>query len=139
MEQNENVVNINEALHVTSISDLQKYSEGKLVRLSDFAEGQPFIVRMKRPSLMGLAKAGKIPNTLLNAASGMFSGGVNSLNKEEDMLGELYDVCRIVAKHSLIEPTIEQLDEAGVELTDMHLLEIFQYAQRGVDALESFR
>lgn len=139
MVENESVTNIDEALQITSISDLQEYSKGRVVKLSDFAEGQPFVVRMKRPSLMGLAKAGKIPNALLNAASGMFSGGVNSLNKEEDMLGELYEVCRIVAKHSLIEPTLDQLDEAGVELTDKHLLEIFQYAQLGVDALENFR
>lgn len=39
-------------LKVTSLAELVEYSKGVIVELPEFAEGQPFVVRMTRPSMM---------------------------------------------------------------------------------------
>lgn len=125
---------------VTSIYDLQKYAKGQVVRLPDFAEGQPFIVRMRRPSILVMAKSGKIPNRLLATATDLFNGGGGSKNANTDsLLSDTYDVCETIAEAALIEPTFKEIKEAGVELSDDQLIAIFNYAQRGVEALNNFR
>ena len=48
---------------VTTMDELKHYAEGTEVELSGFAEGQPFVVKLKRPSLMLLAQNGDIPNS----------------------------------------------------------------------------
>lgn len=50
---------------VTTLHDLQTYTSGSIVKLPDFAEGQPLIARLKRPSMLALAAHGQIPNSLL--------------------------------------------------------------------------
>jgi len=131
-------VNCDEPMNVTNITDLQSYAQGTVVRFPDFAEGQPFVARVRRPSMLVLAKQGKIPNTLLNAAGELFSkGGVNSVN--ENMLGDMYDICEIICEASLIQPTFQQIKEAGMTLSDDQIMAIFNYTQVGVKALESFR
>lgn len=131
-------VNCDEAMNVTNITDLQSYAQGTVVRFPDFAEGQPFVARVRRPSMLVLAKQGKIPNTLLNAAGELFSkGGVNSTS--ENMLGDMYDICEIICEASLVQPTFQQIKEAGMALSDDQVMAIFNYTQVGVKALESFR
>ena len=132
--------NGNVQLKVTSFEELQKYARGNIVRFSDFSDGQPFVARVRRPGLMALAKAGRIPNRLMNTAAGLFGRGGAIVNGgDENVLGELYEVCKVVAEAALIEPTLAQIEEAGMELSDQHLIEIFRYTQKGVDALDSFR
>ena len=125
---------------VTSITELKKYAEGIIVRLPDFAEGQPFVARIRRPSMLKLAESGRIPNTLLTQAGKLFAEGSRSVDTEdEDMLSQLSEVTRIICEASLIEPTLAQIGEAGIELTDEQVMAIFSYAQNGIKALESFR
>ena len=64
---------------VTSIDDLKKYNDGAVVELPPFAEGQPFVVKMKRPSLMRLATNGTIPNALMDSATSLFEGDTNAI------------------------------------------------------------
>lgn len=124
---------------VTTIYDLQEYSRGQIVKLPDFAEGQPFVARMRRPSLLVMAKKGKIPNKLLATATDLFNGG-NSHNANNDsILSDTYDVCEAIAEAALVEPTMAEIKEAGLELSDNQLIAIFNYAQRGVEALDNFR
>lgn len=130
---------IQESHSVTTIYDLQKYAGGQIVKLPDFAEGQPFIARMRRPSLLVMAKKGKIPNKLLATATELFSGG-NSHNANNDsLLSDTYDVCEAIAEAALVEPTMEEIKKAGIELSDNQLIAIFNYAQRGIEALNNFR
>ena len=128
-----------DTLQVLSFDDIKKYAQGEVVRLSDFGPGKPFVVRLKRPSLMALAKAGKIPNSLLSATEGLFRKGVSGVDNDENVLAEMYDILEIIAESALVEPTYRQFQDAGLELDDKHLIEIFQYTQLGVSALESFR
>lgn len=125
---------------VTTLEQLVSFAKGAIVQLPDFAEGMPFVARMRRPSLLALAKFGKIPNNLLVTAGQLFSGDTAAADADNtDMLADMYNVCEIIAEASLIEPTFGQVREAGLELTDEQLLAIFNYTQSGVSALESFR
>lgn len=139
-ELRERPVNHTDCLSITSISDLQKYKKGTVVRLPDFAEGQPFVARLRRPSMLVLAKQGKIPNALLNAAGELFSKGGSGLDTDDnDMLSQVYDICRIICEASLLEPTLEEIESVGIELSDEQMMAIFNYTQTGVKALDSFR
>lgn len=123
---------------VTSIGDLQTYSKGQVVRLPDFAEDQPFIARVRRPSMLMLAKSGKIPNQLLKTAQDLFVSDVGN-SDNEDMLKDMFDVCEVIADATLIEPSYADIRNAGLELSDDQLLAIFNYSQNGAQSLEKFR
>lgn len=123
---------------ITSIEELNKYKNGEIVQLPDFAEGQPFYARLKRPSLLVLAKRGKIPNTLLQTATEMFTGrNNNKINTET--LKNMFDVIDVICEASFIEPSYQQLKDNDIDLTDDQMTFIFNYAQSGTKALESFR
>lgn len=128
------------ALKVTSISDLQSYAKGTLVRFPDFAEGQPFIARVRRPSMLVLAKQGKIPNALLSSANELFNRGGDGLDEDNvNMLADVYDIMKIVCEAALQEPTYQQIADSGLSLSDNQMMAIFNYTQTGVKALEQFR
>jgi hypothetical protein len=125
---------------VTSFSDLQRYAEGSIIALPEFDEGQPLVVRVKRTSLLALMSKGKIPNSLKVKANELFAGGTATLDADDDaMLNDLHEILEIFAEATLVEPTYNQIKEAGVELTDDQLMTLFGYSQKGVKALESFR
>jgi len=130
----------NNTLKVTSLIDLQGYKEGKVVQLPDFAEGQPLIARVRRPSMLVLAKSGKIPNSLMSAASELFTKGGSDMDIDNPkLLSDMYDVCHLIAESTLIEPTLADIEGVGLTLTDDQLMAIFNYSQVGVQALDSFR
>lgn len=123
---------------VTSIAELQEYARGTLVQLPSFGEGQPFFARLKRPSLLALTKAGKIPNALIRTANELFNGkGLNE--KKDSAMADVLGVLDVLAEACFVEPSYEDIRKAGIELTDEQMMAIFNYCQRGVKALEPFR
>lgn len=127
-------------LKVTSLADLQSYKDGSIVELPAFAEGQPFVARVRRPSMLVLAKSGKIPNSLMSAASELFTKGGSDMDIDNPkLLSDMYDVCHLIAESTLIEPTLADIEGVGLNLTDDQLMAIFNYSQVGVQALDSFR
>ena len=127
-------------IKVTTLTELKSYAKGAIVELPSFADGQPFIARLKRPSMLGMVKHGKIPNTLLVKANELFvQGGAGVDPEEENMMDEMMGVLELMAQETFVEPTYEDIKESGVELTDEQLMFVFNYAQQGVKALESFR
>lgn len=123
---------------VTSFEELKRYAEGSLVDLPPFAEGQPFRARMRRPSLMVLVKSGKIPNALLKTANKLFlEKGINE--EDEEFMPKALGVFETLIEASLISPTLQEIKDAGLELTDDQMMFIFSYTQQGVKALERFR
>lgn len=127
---------------VTSIDTLKSYQAGELVQLPNFGEGQEFWARLKRPSMLALAKSGKIPNTLLDSASKLFQNGVNEKamsQMDEGAMSKVYDVMDIILEASFVEPTYKDLQENGIELTDEQMMFVFGYSQVGVKQVESFR
>lgn len=133
----------NQNLQITSIDQLKKYSTGQVVELPSFADGQPFIARLKRPSMMNLVKMGRIPNELLNSANSLFikgtSGVAESSRFDSETLSKLFDVVDILCEASFVEPSYKDLKDAGIELTDDQYMFVFNYTQNGVHALDSFR
>lgn len=130
---------IKKQLEITPLSDLKEYSNGELVELPPFAEGKPFVARIKRPSMMVLMKTGKIPNSLLLAANSLFIGDNSDAKMDEDFYKDVLGVIEIVAEASFVEPLWRDIKEAGIELTDEQYTFIFNYTQSGVKALEPFR
>lgn len=132
--------NCDQAMHITTISDLQSYAQGTVVRFPDFGDGQPFVARVRRPSMLVLAKQGKIPNTLLTTAGELFSKGGSAMDADnENMLGNMYNIMDIIATAALIQPSMEEIRSVGLELSDDQMMAIFNYTQAGVKALEPFR
>ena len=130
---------MSEQLQVTSLNYLAEYAKGTIVELPPFAEGQPFVARLRRPSMLGLAKSGKIPNDLLVTANKMFASS-NSFNvTNEKMLQQTFDLFDTICEACFVEPTYQQIKESGVELTDDQYIFVFNYSQRGVEALKPFR
>ena len=121
---------------VTSIEKLKKLAQGQEVELQGWDE-EPFVCVLKRPSLLGLVENGDIPNPLLHAAYILFNGSNNP--KDQVNLKEMNNLYRIIAKAAMVNPTYDQVVEAGLELTDMQLLEIYRFTQLGVKSLISFR
>lgn len=124
---------------VTSLEQLKQYANGNIVRLPDFAEGQPFVAKLKRPSILGMAKQGKIPNSLLVKTNELFVRSGSLDTEENSMMQEIYDVIDLIASETFVEPTYDEIKSTGIELTDEQMMFIFNYSQQGVKALESFR
>ena len=122
---------------VTSISQLNEYAKGQLVELPSFGEGQPFFARLRRPSMLALAKSGKIPNSLLATANRMFDSSLDT--KNENMLKDFYMVMETILEASFVEPTYQEIKDAGVQLSDDQMIFVFNYTQQGVRALDQFR
>ena len=122
---------------VTSISQLNEYAKGQLVELPSFGEGQPFFARLRRPSMLALAKSGKIPNSLLATANRMFDSSLDT--KNENMLKDFYMVIETILEAAFVEPTYQEIKDAGIQLSDDQMLFVFNYTQQGVRALDQFR
>lgn len=126
-----------EELKITSLADLENYAKGDIVELPSFGENKPFIVKLKRPSLLMLAEGGRIPNSLLPTANSLFYSSNKSPQTHD--LKETAEVLILMAKASMVEPSYEELEKAGVTLTDQQLIAIFNYTQVGVKSLKTFR
>lgn len=122
---------------VTSISQLNEYAKGQLVELPPFGEDQPFFARLRRPSMLALAKSGKIPNSLLATANKMFDSSLDT--KSESMLKDFYMVMETILEAAFVEPTYQEIKDAGVQLSDDQMIFVFNYTQQGVRALDQFR
>lgn len=127
---------------ITSIEEFRNQSQ-PLVDIIGFEPGQYITVRLKRISLMALCKSGKIPNSLLQKSTELFTGKKGDKKVDEtkviENLGELDGINQIidtVCEAAMIEPKFEDVKEF---LTDEQKTEIFQWTQGGVKALESFR
>lgn len=125
-------------LQITSLTDLQAYAKGQIVMLPAFAEGQPFVARLGRPSMLELAKNGSIPNGLLSTANELFADG--KMDKDnEGMLSEVFSIMEALCEATFLEPTYAQIKESGVQLTDEQMMFVFSYTQKGIRSLEPFR
>lgn len=124
-------------LTMTTLEQLKELSQGKVVELPGWYDDEPFVARIKRPSIQIMCANGQIPNTLLGAASKLFTLGSKVL--DEVSIIDITEIQLIVAKASLVEPTTETLEELGLELTDTQLAALFQHSMAGQKGLETFR
>lgn len=116
------------------IQDAVARTRESWVELPGFGDGKPWRAKLRRLSLLDMAMKGQIPNPLLSAVQELYTKGTVSND-----LAQSAKTMRLMAEAALVEPTLSQLDEAGVLLTDMQYTAIFLYSQRGPDALRFFR
>lgn len=124
---------------ITDSGAVARMSRGEVVELPAFLNGEPFVARLRSASLIGLAAAGVIPNPLISVAEGLFSGRISEVGRGSGHFKETAEMFHIVAKNALAEPTLDELADKGVMLTDMQYLAIFNYTQMGAKALAGFR
>ncbi|EKQ52753.1 MULTISPECIES: hypothetical protein [unclassified Clostridium] len=123
-------------MEITKIEDLKKMAEYDVIELPRFKKEIPFNAKVKRVSLLNLAKRGVIPNQLLSAAEELFYGKKASTGVD---LKQLTEVMFVMAENALVEPSIKDLEEVGLELTDEQLVALFNYTQNGLKEIEKFR
>lgn len=130
-------------LKITSFEDLVAAAQGEVVELPPFAEGHPFVARLKRPSMLEMVKSGTIPNELLVEANKLFAKGAGKVAIENQtnpsMMKDMFIIMDEMCKASFVEPTYEEIKKSGVQLTDEQQMFVFSYSQSGVKALKSFR
>lgn len=127
-------------LKVTELSKLIESAKGEIVQLPGFTEDVPFFARVRKPSLLGLVKTGKIPNSLLVKTNELFvQDGTGFDTDDTNMMADLCDVLDVIAQETLVEPSYDDLKNNGVELTDQQRTALFSYSQQGIKALEPFR
>ena len=130
-------------MQVTSLEQLQAIKQTEIIELPSFEDGTKLNVEVKKPNMMQLIAAGKIPNTLLNIAMEMFNGKAGEkMQKAADNAGDLKDLVgmmNVIAEASLVNPTYKQIKELGIDLTDNQLMGLLMYSQGGLKALENFR
>lgn len=120
---------------VVKIDDLKKYADGVEVSMPGF-EGDTIDVLVRRPSLLKLAQDGKIPNQLLGAAASLFHDGSSS---KDVSLKEMSEVLEYIAQACLVSPTYDEFVGAGLQLTDVQLVYLYNYSQTGLDEIRRFR
>lgn len=124
----------------TSLEELNRLSRGVVVELPPFTDGMPLRVRMRRPSILSMLANGKIPNPLVGTAVSLFNRGGDGVDSKDpsqikDLVGLFHFFCEV----SFVEPTYQQIKEAGLELTDEQLVFVSNFVQAGTKALQTFR
>lgn len=123
-----------EELKPTAIKDIQASAAPQVAELSGW-DDKPFRARLRRLSMLEMAEAGEIPNELLGAVTELYGKGMQGLKGIRDTA----KVFRLFAEKSLVEPSFDELQKAGVQLTDHQMLEIYLYSVSGAEGLKSFR
>lgn len=125
-------------IKVTSLEELKEFAQGEIVELPGFVTGKNFVVRLKRPGVLGLVKSGKIPNELLSVANSLFNDGTDEVASDAtgESFGKLCEVMDVFVRESLIYPSLEQLAELNLDLTDDQKIAILEYCQSGVKELK---
>lgn len=81
--------------HITNLAALEKAANGEIVALPGWTEEQPFVARLKRASLTGMIRAGKIPNPLIAAAQKLYEGlNKSRANATFEETAKVYASCR---------------------------------------------
>ena len=130
-------------MNITSLDQLQAIKQTEVIELPAFEDGTPLNVEVKKPNMMQLIAAGKIPNTLLYSAMELFNGRAGEkMQKAADNAGDLKDLVglmNVIAEASLVKPSYKEIKKIGIELTDNQLMGLLMYSQGGIKALENFR
>lgn len=129
----------NKDMTITTIEELKASAGAQLIELPPFVEGTRFVVKAIRPSILRLASEGKIPNELLETANNMFINGAGRSNtRDKKLMGKMFSTLETIAEQFFVEPTYQEIKDAGIDLTDDQYLFIFNYTQEGVRALSRF-
>ena len=88
-------------LTATSVAALADIGKGELVELPGWTDDKPFVARLRRASLTGMIRAGRIPNPLIAAAQRLYEGGRSA---SKATFEETAKVMRMVVADALVDP-----------------------------------
>lgn len=137
----------------TSIDDLKRIGAQEQT-LPPFADGTPFVAKLKKVSIIDVARTGRIPNPLIKSIMQTIENKSTEKseqerqeendNLEQELLNDenaskSLDFMMAVVETSLVSPTYKQIQDCGVSLTDEQIFAIFSYALGDMSVLSSFR
>ena len=114
----------------------EKYAP-QVYEIHSWEPGEMMEVRLTRPSLYNMARMGLVPNPLMGAMQAMFSADPKRVDAVDAK--KQGDCVIAMAKYALVEPTYQQITDAGLTLTDQQLTDIYMFALGGAAALAAFR
>lgn len=125
-------------MQITGIDELRAMGGREIVELSGWKKDAPFVCELKQVGMYELMAANYVPNPLVPVVRELFMGMKraveNGFTDPEDAKGFV-----AIARAAMLNPTYDQVREAGLDLTDRQVLEIFFFATRGASALAAFR
>lgn len=123
---------------ITTMADLREQNVSEVI-ISGFRTGTQITVQLRRPSLMQLVVHGDVPNPLLGTASKMFKGEAEVQSDDGPAFKSLAEMMHIVCTAALVQPTMQELQDNGLSLTDQQMMDVYNYAVAGVTAYKPFR
>jgi len=108
----------------------------QVIDIHGWEPGETIQVKVRRVSMTSLIASGQVPNTLLKHAYSDADEFVAVARDDTDTTAQAVAMIDAVARAVLLEPS---WDEVGEFLTDQQKIDLFNYAQGGLVALESFR
>lgn len=130
---------------ITSIEKF-KASSVREVEIPGAFEGETFTIAIKPASMLSLIASGKIPNTLMDTAKGLFTGKqVDTVEDAEKLIAEEgLDFDSIVTMSKLMDAVCDavmynpKFKDVEEYLTDEQKQAIFDYSQVGINAMTPF-
>lgn len=108
----------------------------QVIDIHGWEPGETIPVKVRRVSMTSLIASGQIPNTLLRHTYSDAKEFSEQARADTDTAAQAMAMVDAVAKAVLLEP---KWGEVGEFLTDEQKMDLFNYAQGGLAALESFR
>lgn len=134
-----------QATSLSQLTEIKRQLEGIVIPLPPFVPGTEFNARVRRLLPIDLVTAGQIPNSLLVAVNSLFEDqqerkkNNEPLDMTDERLNDFSALIEATCEAALLEPTVQELREIGLELTDDQKLTVWYYTQAGVSALQTFR
>lgn len=119
-----------------NITEVLKKAGPQEVQISGWDEKE-ITVKLRKPSLTEMIAGDYVPNPLLSTVSKLFRANPKELAEISET--EAAKGMHCIASRALVEPSMEQLQAAGVSLTDDQYEQIYAYVLGGAAALERFR
>lgn len=123
---------------LTDMQEIVAQAAPDEITISGFKGGCTITVQVHTPSLYALLAANALPNPLIPTINRLFAKAPESRDVTAPD-AQLAAAMQVIARETLISPSLAELEENGVQLTDRQLLEICLYATRGPAALAAFR
>ncbi len=122
---------------MTDIGEAARRYAAEEVTLPGWGPEAGFSCRLRRPGLVVMAEAaGFVPNPLLSAVEELFFPAGKSVKLPPEQQAK---ALHAIARYALVSPTMDELNGAGLQLTDEQYLSIYAFALKGAEGLSRFR
>ena len=124
---------------ITSIEDIRGVAAPEIVELSGWTSEDVFVCKLRKTGIFEMQMKGDIPDPVLKIIQKMLSKVTYEKKAYPEFGQQTAQAFYYVARSCLADPTLEDLEDADVHLTDMQLTEIFAYRVGGFPMLRKYR